>query len=98
MGAGGFYMRIDRNSQVISAQMQQKAAGASKRQREQEEGVAAVVDRMHMDITDQGSGRVTNAMDASELTMSLKDRIMGQAGAAVSAQANVNPDFVSTIV
>jgi len=92
-------MRIDQNSQLMNAQLQQRPASASKKVADEKgEGVAAVVDRMHMDITDQGSGRITNVADAEKLAMSLKDRIFAEASQAAKSQANVNPDFVGTII
>lgn len=91
-------MRINQNSQIINAQVQPKKTNNEKNTAESKEGVAAVVEKMHMDITDQGSGKITNSLDASKLAMSLKDRMMASASQAVSAQANVNPDFVSSIL
>lgn len=92
-------MRINQNSQIINAQVQPRQANNAKRAEDSsKEGVAAVVEKMHIDITDQGSGSVANPADATKLAMSLKDRMMASAAQAVSAQANVNPEFVSSIL
>ena len=94
-------MRINQNSQIINAQVQpyqSKANNAKKAEDSSKEGIAAVVEKMHIDITDQGSGSVTSTTDASKLAMSLKDRLMASAQQAVNAQANVNPEFVNSIL